>query len=259
MNAPRGVRSRGVAESRVLAPVSLALITAGLGIFGIADKSLSLDEIYSLIVDRQPLAQFVTSVLGDLETAVYFVLLWPWLRVFGEGEARCACCRSSWGSWRSSRPTPSVGVTALALRPACCSPSSPVFVEFMQEARHYTLLVAWSALATLAYLRVRDKPTLANSLIYVALAGSMVYVHILQHLVMHKRRLAAGDRDERVKSKGALLGRVRPHRSAGGYSQSCVRGGDSRPDLVGSPPTNPGRKWRQSGSRRWGICWLGPT
>ncbi len=193
------------AESRFLPPLSLAIITLALGVYGLGDKSINLDEAYSLVVARQPFSQFVANVGGDLETAAYFLALWPWLRLVGESEAQLRLLSVGFGvvavlaTYAIGRRYGTGFAAGLLLAVA------PFFVQYMQEARHYTLLVAWAALATLAYLRVRDKPTLANSAIYVALAGTMVYVHLLGAFVIVAHGLAAVLFESSARRRNLLL------------------------------------------------------
>ena len=166
-----------------------ASISAVLGLYRIGDKSLSVDEAYEYAIAQFPTSLFLESLPGNLERTVYLSILRRWLMV-GDGEVHLRLLSVVFGVI-AVLATYAVGKRyAVAFPAALLLAVAPQFVQYEQDARHYTLFVAWSALATLAYLRLTERPGRREAVIYVVLAGLMIYVHLLGSLVIVAHGLA---------------------------------------------------------------------
>ncbi|HYI21148.1 MAG TPA: glycosyltransferase family 39 protein [Candidatus Limnocylindrales bacterium] len=179
-----------IAERRKwLPPLVAASIAAVLGLYRIGDKSLSVDEAYEYAIAQFPTSLFLETLPGNLERTVYLFILRPWLMV-GDGEVHLRLLSVVFGVI-AVLATYAVGKRyAVAFPAALLLAVAPQFVQYEQDARHYTLFVAWSALTTLAYLRLTERPGRREAVIYVVLAGLMIYVHLLGSLVIVAHGLA---------------------------------------------------------------------
>jgi 4-amino-4-deoxy-L-arabinose transferase-like glycosyltransferase len=53
----------------------------------LSSKGLWLDEAYSVLTARLPLMEMLEKLSGDATPPLYYVILAPWVRLFGPGEA----------------------------------------------------------------------------------------------------------------------------------------------------------------------------
>jgi mannosyltransferase len=124
---------------------------------GIGDKSLWVDETFSIWVGVQPLdAVGRTSAGLDLHPPLYYMLLHLWL-AFGESEAAVRSLSALLGvltipiAYLIGR---FVGGTTLGLLAASLLAISPLHIAYAQQARMYTMLTFFAAAATLCLLHV---------------------------------------------------------------------------------------------------------
>ncbi len=137
---------------------------------GLADRSLWIDEVFSLWVSRQPMPDlWRTTIELDLHPPVYYGLLHTWLGLAPEGLGVEAAARLPSvlfgvltvpvvhliGAHLAGRAAGLVAAGLMAL--------SPLHVYYAQQARMYTQLTLAAALATLCLLHVLDPAPAATS------------------------------------------------------------------------------------------------
>jgi mannosyltransferase len=178
---------RRVEASGPLIPVAVAVV---LGLWRAGDKSIWLDEAVSVAIARLPtLDMLVYLWRNELHAAPYYMLLHPWL-VLGQGEAAVRALSIIFGVM-AVLATYAIGRRyGVGLPAALILAVHATFVQYEQEARGYTMLMAASAVSTLLLLRLLDQPTLRRALPYVALAVLSIYVHPLGALVIAAHGLA---------------------------------------------------------------------
>jgi 4-amino-4-deoxy-L-arabinose transferase-like glycosyltransferase len=158
-------------------PLVPAATAAVLGLIGIGDKSMWLDEAFSADVARLPAPDLLVYLWhNELHASPYYVLLSAW-SALGTSETVLRLLSVLIGvlavvaTYYVGRRYGDGFWAALVLA------VSPLFVQFEQNAREYTLLAAWSAISTLAYLRYKEQPTRSRAAIYIFAAAAMIYVH----------------------------------------------------------------------------------
>lgn len=178
--------------------LALALLFVfGAALAGLQRDSLWFDEAYTLYVVRDE-ARPPDSVLSqarylwdslrsaaararaDVHPPLYFVLMDVWTLLAGESV------------FAVRLPSLLAGMTGLAaiyalgrrlfdhragLMALMVLGTATIFIYYSRETRMYSLLLALAALATLAYLRWRDAPTLARTVVYGALLAALPYTH----------------------------------------------------------------------------------
>jgi mannosyltransferase len=112
----------------------------------------------------------------ELHASPYYIALHPWTAL-GTSEAALRSLSVVFGvmavlaAWAIGRRYGVAFAAALILS------LTPVFVQYEQEARAYSLLMAVSAVSTLLFLRLVERQTLLRAMAYVAVAGALIYVH----------------------------------------------------------------------------------
>ena len=160
------------------------VIAIALGLYKIGSKSFWLDEGHSVSLSREPLELLISTLSSsELQAAPYYLTLHPWLAL-GTSEAVVRSLSVVFGA---------IGIIAtyfvgkrygVAFLAALILAVSPFFIEYEQEARTYTMLVATAALSTLLYLRMVEKPGVARAALYVLSASLIIYVQPLGALVI---------------------------------------------------------------------------
>ena len=158
-------------------PLIPALLAGALGIVGIGDKSLSLDQSTSALLARLPTLDLIVYMWhNELHGSPYYLLLNAWsflgtsevvLRLLSVLIGVVAVIATYYVGRRFG-----VGLLA-ALLLAC----APLFVQYEQDAHEYTLLMAWASISTLAYLRYLERPVRLRALVYIICGSTMIYVH----------------------------------------------------------------------------------
>ena len=172
-----------VEQSRWVLLVAIVAATV-LGLIGIGDKSVWLDEAFSVAVARLPMPDLLTYLWrSELYASPYYVLLHFWLAL-GSGEALVRALSVVIGVG-AVIATYFVGRRfGVGFRAALVMAVLPTFVQYEQEARTYTLLTAWAAVTTLAYLRYTEKPSWSRGLVYAFCGALMAYVHPVGAMVV---------------------------------------------------------------------------
>ena len=161
--------------------LALTALAAVLRFAWIGDQSFWLDEAYT--------ADGVTKSFGGLLAWVadheatpplYYVLVWLWAHLVGEGEAALRSLSAVFG-------TAAVPVAYLAARElfdsraglaaAALVAVNPFFVWYSQEARSYSLLVLMATLTLLAWARALDAPDRRRLAAWALAAGGALLTH----------------------------------------------------------------------------------
>ncbi|MEP7360082.1 MAG: glycosyltransferase family 39 protein [Chloroflexota bacterium] len=167
-----------IEESRwgVLIPIAVALV---LGVTTIGAKSLWLDEAFSASIIQLPTVDLLVYMFHhEMQASPYYLALQVW-SALGHDETSLRLLSVVFGI---------VGVLAtyalgrrygVGFAAAMLLAVSPFFIHYEQEVRVYTLLVAWSAITTLIYLRLVERPNRWRAAAYVVTAAVLVYIHPL--------------------------------------------------------------------------------
>jgi mannosyltransferase len=156
-------------------------------------QSLWADEGNSVRVTERPLDLVVAAARADVHPPGYYVLLWGWVKAFGQGEAAVRAFSvvvgvalvgliyllgaQIWGS--------RVGWLA-----AFCAAVSPFQIQYSQEVRMYILVAFLGALVAYAFARWiaafahEGSPSLLWSAIYVLATAAGLWVHYLFPVVI---------------------------------------------------------------------------
>lgn len=159
-------------------------VAAVLGLITIGSKSFWLDEAFSVAIARIPTLELISLLWRfELHAAPYYLLLQPWLAL-GTGEGITRSLAVVFGVVAVAA-TFAVGKRyGVAFRAALLFAVFPMFIQYEQETRVYTLATAWSAIATLAYLRLNESPTRLRGLTYIVCGVGAIYIHPFLALVI---------------------------------------------------------------------------
>jgi mannosyltransferase len=148
----RPTRSRALAGSRaeVWALAALTALALGLRLTSLS-RSLFTDEAYSLALAQRSFGHMVTLFGYESNGTLYSIVLWPLIRLFGDGEqlvrapavlAGTASVPAMWWAARQFTAARLVPLTAAALLAI-----NPMAVWYSQEARAYAFVVLSACLA----------------------------------------------------------------------------------------------------------------
>jgi mannosyltransferase len=158
----------------------IGLITGGallLRLPGFTD-SLWFDEIWSTRVMLGSVASTVRMLSADLHPPVYNLLMFVWIRVFGDSEVSVRLLPLICGlativltahlaidyGWRSAAP---VAALVVAI--------SPAHIWYSQESRAYSFLILLVLAAVVVFHRIRETHATRWYVAYAALAAAMVF------------------------------------------------------------------------------------
>lgn len=145
---------------------ALVVIAAVIRIVVLNNQSYWMDEALTAYEARLPFGAMINTVV-HVETTppLYFVLIWAWAHVFGNGEVALRSVSMLAGvalvplAYLSASELVSrrAGVIAAAL-----VTFNPFLIWYSQEARTYMLLAALSGASFLWFIRARRKPSRRN-------------------------------------------------------------------------------------------------
>jgi hypothetical protein len=167
------------AQRALSAGVVLALLLA-VALRFLSTSQLWLDEALSLNIATLPIPEMLAALANDGHPPLYYLLLHAWSAVFGEGNfaVRSLSGVFSVGSlaamWFVGRR---LGGTTVAWAACLLLGLSPFAVRYATEARMYALVVLLTLLGLLAYLWVRDRPTLPRLTALGLLSGALLLTH----------------------------------------------------------------------------------
>ncbi|MDX6666169.1 MAG: mannosyltransferase [Solirubrobacteraceae bacterium] len=129
----------------------LLVLAAAVRFAGLGHQSFWLDEAFTERLLRHSFGDML-NVLPDSESTppLYYVLAWPWARIFGFGEAGLRSLSALAGTltvlagWAAARR---LAGPAAALATAAVLAVHPLLVWFSQEARAYALATLFAALS----------------------------------------------------------------------------------------------------------------
>jgi len=155
---------------------ALVVIAAVIRIIVLGDQSFWQDEALTAYEAQLPLGAMITTVV-HVETTppLYFVLIWAWAHVFGNGEVALRSVSMLAGvalvpiSYLAARDlvSPRAGVFAAAF-----VTFNPFLIWYSQEARAYMLLAALCGASFLWFVRSRRDPS-ARNLVWWAVWSSL--------------------------------------------------------------------------------------
>jgi hypothetical protein len=182
VDAQPGTKNQQLITNHSLRLAALGLLLAfAVTTIHLDRDSLALDEGWTMWAVRgDSPADMLRRVDSDVHPPLYFALLDGWIVLAGESvfavrlfSVLCALIALA-GTYAAGRRLFDAETGLIAL---IYLSTAGFVVYYAREARMYTLLMALSALSAWAYLRWREKPSRANTVIYAALLAGLVYTH----------------------------------------------------------------------------------
>jgi len=183
-------RARHLAEVATSTPLIPMVIATVLGLITIGSKSIWLDEAFSIATAKLPVLDLLSFLSRyELHAAPFYMLLDPWLTL-GTNETVARSIAVVFGVVAVAA-TFAVGKRYGVAFPAALLVSVfPFFIAYEQEVRVYTLMAAWSAISTLAYLRLIEDPSRFRAVVYLVCGVLAIYIHPLLALVIGAHAVA---------------------------------------------------------------------
>ncbi len=160
----RPIEGRFAAPLRALAmPAAIAALALALRLYGLGDRPLWLDEIYTLKRAAMPLSDLIADAVVNLHSPLYFVLI-SWFVSFGTTEWTLRLPSAIFGA-AAAGMTGAVGRIVGGERAGAVAgllmALSPYQVLYGQEARSYALLTCLVMIALWGLVRLAVDPTKA--------------------------------------------------------------------------------------------------
>lgn len=170
-------RDRAAGSRRdVVALGGILALAAGVRFAGIGSQSLWLDEVVTAQLVREPFGDMLSLIPESEATPyLYYVLLWPWAKLFGYGEPALRSLSAVFGIatvaaiWAGARTL--AGHWA-AVAAGVLAALNPFLVWYSQEARAYALLALLCAVSFWLFARALERPD-GRALAWWALASSL--------------------------------------------------------------------------------------
>lgn len=121
----------------------IVVLAATLRFYGLANRSLWFDEVFSLLVAARPVGELVSLTAEDFHPPGHLLLLHTWLLLTGSGEVGARSLSAVFGlltvmaAYALARHLFASAGPAMAA--AVIVATSPLLVEYSQEARAYSL------------------------------------------------------------------------------------------------------------------------
>jgi mannosyltransferase len=165
----------------VLALALVFVAGAALRVATLGTQSLWFDEAVTAQLVRMDLPGMLSAIPGsESSPPLYYVLAWPWSRLFGTGEVALRSLPALLGTgtiavvWALGRR---LGGERAGLAAAALVAVNPMLVWFSQEARAYALLALLGALSALLWLRALDAPRARRLVAWGAVAALALATH----------------------------------------------------------------------------------
>lgn len=175
--------------------IILTLTAAGALALAGLHRSLRADDIWSLRTASLPLPDMLRTIAADVHPPLYFLLMWPWVRVFGDSEwaLRGLPLVLHWLAIAAvyaaaSRVLPRHATWLAALAYAC----APLAVLSAELVRMYSLLGLLAALSIPAWRDVARKPGMRPLAIWALIHAAGTFTHLWWFCWMAGQALAAG-------------------------------------------------------------------
>jgi mannosyltransferase len=168
----------------LLVPVGLVAV---LGFYSIADKSLWLDEAFSVALARLDWSEMWRVITArEANMGLYHVLLHYWMQLgTGEFEVRSL---SAITAIASIAPVYAIGVRLFGVNTgilaALLLALNAFFIQYAQEARGYALVLLLTATSSYFFLKAIDKPSMRNWAAYAAIGALSMYGHFFSAWVI---------------------------------------------------------------------------
>lgn len=170
-----------------LAPAA-ALALAGL------NDSLRADDVWSLRTASLPLGEMLAAIAADVHPPLYFLLMWPWVRLFGGSEPALRSLPLLL-HWLAIAAVYMAAAKALPRRAAwlaavayACAPLALLSAELV---RMYSLLGLLAALSIWAWQDVASKPGVRPAVVWVLINVAGTFTHLWWFCWMAGQALAA--------------------------------------------------------------------
>ncbi len=163
------------------AVAGLTLLAALLRLPTLGTQSFWLDESVTVRLVRRSFVGMLSALPGSESTPpLYYVLAWPWTRVFGSGEVGLRLLSALFGIL--TVPVVYAAAVRLVSRRAgvvagALAATSPLLIWFSQEARAYALLTLLSAVLLLLFARVLERPTPRRYALWALTAALALATH----------------------------------------------------------------------------------
>src|SRR4051812_17058394 len=172
------------AEPLLLGLIALAAV---LRFASIDQQSYWLDEAFTVGLLREDFPHMLKYMTETEATPpLYYVLAWPWARVFGTGEAGLRAFSAVIGT--ATVPVMFAAGKELVSRragliAAALTATSPFMIWYSQEARAYSLLVLFGAASLYCFARILNDPTRGNFVAFGVVSGLALLSHYLAGLL----------------------------------------------------------------------------
>lgn len=181
----------------------VSVVSLVLGLFRLGAPSLWVDESFTARAAHAPITDYV-----DGYHWLYYSIVRPWTEVAGTSEWALRV-PSVFGAMLASALTVVLGRRLfdrwVGLVAGLLIATSPFVVQWSQQARGYTLLLALSVLATLLLMRALDTGTRRDWIVYGLVFASVIVWHPVGGLLLvPAHALLAYQRRERVLPHGLL-------------------------------------------------------
>lgn len=160
------------------------ILAAVLRTSNLTAQSLWADEGNSVRLAERSLDLVIAAARADVHPPGYYLLLWGWVRLFGQGEAAVRALSAVTGMAVVALVY-AVGTRAFGRRAgwlaAFCAAVSPFQVQYSQEVRMYVLVALLGTAVTLAFIRWIEwrgrREQLLWSLVYALAAAAGLWTH----------------------------------------------------------------------------------
>jgi mannosyltransferase len=170
-----------VRRRHVLVLLGLTAIGATLRFWALGRQSFWLDEAFTIDVVRRPFAGMLREIPHTGSTPpLYYILAWPWTRVFGLDELGLRSLSALAGTatipvvYAAGRTLASIRVGLVA---AALVATNPLLVWYSQEARGYALLVLLSAASLAFFAEALERPRARILVLWAATGALAVAAH----------------------------------------------------------------------------------
>ncbi len=157
-------------------------------------SSLRADDVWSLRTASLPLSEMLATIAGDVHPPFYFLLFWPWIRLFGDSEVAMRALSlllhylAVAAVYRCAARTLPRQTAWLAAIAYACAPLALLSTELV---RMYSLLGLLSALSITAFQDVAEHPSQRRVALWtlINIAGS--FTHLWWFCLLAGQGLAA--------------------------------------------------------------------
>jgi uncharacterized membrane protein len=167
---------RGSRRREALALAALLALAAAVRFAGIGSQSFWLDEVVTVSLIQVPFGDMLSTIPDSESTPyLYYVLLWPWAQVVGDGEAALRSLSALFGVatvaaiWAAAR---SLVSERAAWAAGALAALNPFLVWYSQEARAYALLALLCAVSFWLFARALERGD-GRSLAWWAVASAL--------------------------------------------------------------------------------------